>query len=342
MSTIQNDRERYLWFLYFLVVFLSSSMGDSIILIASVRYDAMKLNRFIVAVMQHIAVCDLLRTLGWVLPTLISLQADRWILGSPVAYISMFLILLTFQVSNILICVLTSSKFMMLKFPERTRSWMKKGGHVVCVFAWLGSSIFVAAVFHRKDGIYFDQDRYTILFRTSEVYAVLVFKIVTIIIPTFLIVITTFSTLCYLMKSREVARTSGGRLRWQGMVTVTTTSLVYCISIVPYIVASFTIYRARLERTANFLTAINIMSNFYIYSLTIPSFRNFISSKVLTFCRLIVLMFGKKLQPASSHKGSTTKDEPGGVPNPTELTSSQKTGLEGFMSRQSQHHVTPT
>jgi len=78
------------------------------------------------------------------------------------------------------------------------------------------------------------------------------------------------------------------------MVTVTVTATVYCICTVPFMIeqtlpmiignGTNEIQRTHvlLERMSKFLTALNIMSNFYIYSLTIPSFRQFIWSRVST------------------------------------------------------------
>ena len=52
--------ERYFWAANHLFVLLSSLIGDNLILYASFQEDALKLNKFIVSVLQHIAVSDLL------------------------------------------------------------------------------------------------------------------------------------------------------------------------------------------------------------------------------------------------------------------------------------------
>ena len=78
---ITNIGERCLLIIYLMVVLFSSLIGDTIILIASVRYNAIKLNKFIVAVMQHIAVWDLLQSISFILPTITSLLVDEWVFG---------------------------------------------------------------------------------------------------------------------------------------------------------------------------------------------------------------------------------------------------------------------
>ena len=67
---IKNDTERYLWASWFVFVFLSSLLGDSLILIASIKYKAFNLHKMIVTFIQHIAVSDLLHSIGSLAPTI--------------------------------------------------------------------------------------------------------------------------------------------------------------------------------------------------------------------------------------------------------------------------------
>ena len=49
---IHSPAERYLWAAYNLFVFVSSLIGDTLILFATFQKGAFKLNKFIVTVMQ--------------------------------------------------------------------------------------------------------------------------------------------------------------------------------------------------------------------------------------------------------------------------------------------------
>ena len=238
---ITDEVERYLLVIYLVIVLLSSLVGDSFILIASVRHSAIKLNKFIIAVMQHIALGDLMRSATCILPVVTSLIADQWVLGRTMAYINLYLNIFTFISSNLLICVLTSSKFLMLQFPEQTQRWTKRRAHVACAIVWLGSFVFVVTLYarsHHYNELSFDYARYVVTFNDNS-SVVLVFVIVSVILPTLIIILTTFATLCYLLRSIQAAHRIGGRLRWQGMVTVTVTAIVYCISVLPYMTAQF-------------------------------------------------------------------------------------------------------
>ena len=89
--SIHNKAERYSWAAYHLFVLLSSLIGDTLILFASLQKDAFKLNRFIVTAIQYIAVFDLAYAMTGVLPTIISLIANTWVLGAAICYLRVYL-----------------------------------------------------------------------------------------------------------------------------------------------------------------------------------------------------------------------------------------------------------
>ena len=129
--------ERCIWITYLLIVLLSSLIGDSIILIATIKYNAIKLNKFLVTIMQHIAVCDILASVTYVLPTMISLIANKWILGDAIAYIHVYLDTAGLVSSNILICALICSKLLLLEFPLHARRWTLTKAHITCACIWI-------------------------------------------------------------------------------------------------------------------------------------------------------------------------------------------------------------
>ena len=295
-NSIHNTTERSVWIIYLLIVLLSSLIGDSIILIASVKYNAIKLNQFLVAVMQHIAICDILAAITYVLPTMISLIANKWVLGDTAAYIHVYLDSSSFTASSILICTLTTSKLLLLTFPLKTGYWTRKNAHVTCAVIWL-LALLSPAVRLALDtsGLVFSFIEYNINFGALSAYSSVdkivlnVFNVFTYDIPAVIVIVTTILTVVMLFKARNVARRIGGDWRWQGVVTVVATATVYCISVIPDRV-TFMVFvsstkeipcESQLVRFAETLTTFNIMCNFFIYSLTILSFREFIRTKIL-------------------------------------------------------------
>ena len=61
---IHNDVERLAYAGWLMLVVVSSFLGDTLILVASIRYNAFRLHRMVVVYIQHIAACDLLNAAG--------------------------------------------------------------------------------------------------------------------------------------------------------------------------------------------------------------------------------------------------------------------------------------
>ena len=288
---IHNNSERYFWASFHLIVFSSSLIGDILILYATSRKNAFKLNKFIVTVLQYIAVADLLYSVIAVLPAATALIANRWILGDAICYARVYLSYYIYLAGMSFIAVLTTTKFLILKNPIRSTSWTKKRAHIVCCLSMLPHvTLPVLMLALSKDNIAFDFKTYTCvyLFQTKIwLKLVPVLSILTMIVPNIIIVVTTILTLKVAWKSAARVQKSAP---WQGALTVALTAAVYCISTLPlsvyHIGEQFVEdrtgpYHVRFLQIAFFLCMINTMANFYIYILTIRSFRRFIFSVIV-------------------------------------------------------------
>ena len=108
--------------------------------------------------------------------------------------------------------------------------------------------------------------------------------------PNAVIMATTFPTLKYLFEARKSAIRNKKSVPWQGALTVSLTAVVYCLTILPmgvyFIGHSFVDqdnygFHLLLLRYGAFLGMANISSNFFIYSLTITSFRKYLLSQIV-------------------------------------------------------------
>ena len=225
---IDHVGERCTLITYLLFVLLSTLIGDTIILIASVRYNAIKLNKFIVAVMQHIAVSDLLRSVSFVLPVLASLIFNSRILGTIPGYIVNILNVVSYGSGNIFISLLTTSKLAIIKFPLKTRGWTERVAHVICASIWLSQILFhTLFLVLSKHVLFFGYIEYTVTIFLLTPFARNVFYwyyVFSSIIPTFAVVLATVAILSHLFNVRKVSRRTGGSVRWQGIAAVSTTA----------------------------------------------------------------------------------------------------------------------
>ena len=79
---IKSDAVKYAWEVFLIFVAISSLIGDSTILVASIKYKAIKLQKTIVVLIQHIAVSDLMVVLTAVIPKIVSIIAYKWVFGN--------------------------------------------------------------------------------------------------------------------------------------------------------------------------------------------------------------------------------------------------------------------
>ena len=105
---IHNDGERYFWISFNILILLSSLVGDSVILIASIKYNAIKLHRVIVTFIKHIAVADLVITITHVLPNIISTIADGWVFSDALFYAKVYIWWHAYPASMLFICAMVT------------------------------------------------------------------------------------------------------------------------------------------------------------------------------------------------------------------------------------------
>jgi hypothetical protein len=297
---IESERLRYIWAGYFLFVMLSSLIGDTTILIASIKYKALKLHKAIVVIIQHIAVCDLMMSTFYVLPKCAYLIANGSMLGNFMCYLYVYIGYYLNLASPYLVCNMTVSKLLLLKYPLRFGTTTLKKAHLSCVACWLAALILPGIfLIVDCDDITFSYRGYLCVYGfSSDIWHSLrpLFAALNGIIPTSLVVAT---TIYLLILAKQVARRGRESLKWQGIMTTLLTATVYCISTLPYAAYSlgksfigadyrkknfFFIYHYRIALS---FVSLNTLSNFYIYCLTVSSFRAFVWSKMQPMYRFL-------------------------------------------------------
>ena len=303
---IEDDTERYIWAVYHIIVFLSSIIGDSLILYASFQQDAFKLNKFILSIIRHIAACDLIYAVSSVLPSAVSLLANSWVLGRVLCVARFYLGYFSYITGIYLIACLTISKLLLLKYPIRCSSWTEKMGHVTCCVisvAPLPFLIFCAVM--DWDDIEFEYKTYTCdsMHYSRDWFkqeAGLFFVSLNMYVPMCAILLATIPTLVYLVAAKKSAQRARGNIPWRGALAVVLTAIICCLSTFPTIIfEKLTAMdkkkfgNIKIARAAQFLLIVNIMSNFYIYTLTIRSFRRFLQSRLTTFISTLTTLMSK-------------------------------------------------
>ena len=305
-----SSTEKFIWISYFLIVLLSSVLGDTVILVASIKYKAFRLHEFVVTVIQHIAVCDLLLGIRTVLFRMVPIMAEEWILGDILCYVNAYSSAYLFTASFLLVCVLTISKAVLLKYPLRTSSMTKQRAHLICALIWMCSlSLPLSWVIVDKDDIFIDARVLLCRYHFSaEIWQNLFLYVHLLIIGLIICVVCASAhSVIILAKAKRAGEKSGEVIKWQGVTTVVMTLIILIIAMVPTIIFHFfersksdedqyKLYKSARITCALFM--LNVMSNFYIYCLTVSSFRQFLRFRLQEITsRVLVIVMSKLGRP---------------------------------------------
>ena len=289
---IQNKAERFVYGGWLVFIITCSLLGDTTILVASIRYKAFKLQKIVVACIQHIAVCDLLIIIGTTIPQLVSIIKDRKSNNGLLPIMSFFVIYYVYSLNIHLVSAMTLGKLLSLKYPFRAGTWTTAKIHKFCAGIWI--TVLTVPVLHiliDKEGIVFDCRVYNYMHSyTSSIWKILlpIISMVVLVNPNVIIVV---STIWLLKEARRVVTDTRESLRWQGIMTVILTAIVNTISFLPlavYLIAEPFIdkdpsvpgpFYKEFYRFSNAVTGLNVLANFFVYGLTVTSFRNFLKSK---------------------------------------------------------------
>ena len=290
---IESDAVRYTWAAYYLFVIASSWIGDSIILVASIKYKAIKLHRVVVGIIQHIAVCDLMLATVNALVRFVSLIAERWVFGRSLCYVATYVHYFTKSASIFLICAMATFKVLLLKYPLTFRTTSRGAAHRICALCWVAALILPGAhLIVDSTDEFFNYVIYQCYFgfTKTDIWSYLrpLLGCLIILPPSVTIVA---ASIYLLVIANRVARAGKTSLNWQGTVTIILTAGIYILSYLPYFVsliieslvdeetargeAFIAFYRIALT-----LLSFNTFSNFFVYCLAVHSFRSFVSSKI--------------------------------------------------------------
>ena len=259
-----------------ILVTLLSLSGNSTVLISSIKYNAIKLDKISVVLIRNIAVADLGSTLFVVIPTIGSVAADRWIYGTTLCFLLSYMVWVFSIANNLLIATLNCSKLLCLLFPFRARVRTQSAGRKISLVIWSITIIYLLlnVILRRPCAYETFIDRCNIQ-STTPFWARFDFasSLIFATIPLLVILISTI-WLLFFVKSR-------GRLCSGNLALVLSVSIVYLISLGPFIVYQI----GRLAAPGFYAFSIYVyyvstVSNPLLYYLSSSSFKEFVRNMV--------------------------------------------------------------
>jgi len=274
-----------------LVASLTSLFGNTAVLVSSIKYNAIHLDRVSVVVIQNLAVADLCYSIYSML-TLGYLTEGMQVYGAVPCYVISMLSYLFVSVDTTLVCVLNISKLTILMFPLQTRTRSFRCGRILvgCVWALCGICV-VSLILLSSVPV-----KLQVLFRAGinkcgsalpppARMLMMVFAMMFTLLPSLLIFLTTIWLLCYVRRVRGLQR--------QGVITLLLISTLFCFANAPS--GSYYFFKGALTNEdkasdwfqiyfsfSMYVLYINYACNPIIYLFTIRSYRRFIRMKVLS------------------------------------------------------------
>ena len=290
--TVKSDAERYPLISWCLIAVLGSLIGNTTILLSTIRYNAIRLDKISVLLINNIAVSDIAMAVFAVHPTLVSLIYNRWPYGDTMCYVHHFLQVPTYLSAVYLICALHLSKLHNLLYPFQSMSRTRRSAYLISAGTWLLSAVtpLVQIATDRRD-VTFDYRIYRCKYGfRAPVWQWLLAPLSTVVtvLPNVIVVGTTIALLVIIKKAK-------GRTNKQGAITALYIGCVYLLANSP--VAFYTaIYMkishlmspgARLFFDVNvygfsyFVMFINCFTNGFVYYRSVNSFKMFVKRVAL-------------------------------------------------------------
>ena len=288
-STI-TDPERYVLISWSSLSLLGSVFGNSLILLAKIRYKAIRLDKVSVELIKNIAVSDLMMGLFAVHPSLVALAYNAWPYGTLLCKITYYIAGPISYVAAVLqVCALHLNKIYTLAFPLRAVGRSRKLGYKICAVVWLLTALNpISLIAVDSSDVQFEYRAYRCMYGYSApIWKRLLLSNVIIfnLLPNIIVAVTTVSLMVLVKRAR-------GRVNKQGIFTALYVGLAYLIANGPlsfYIIffrpiisrltsspEEIKFYGDKVYTFVSFIMFLNCFANCFVYYRSVMSFKLFV------------------------------------------------------------------
>ena len=281
-SGYQTTYGRYLLIGWCALTLLISLPGNTLILVASIKYNAIRLDKVAIILIENIAVADMGVALFTILPRMASAIAAGWEYACDV---SAPVTLLFSGASILMMSALNLSKLTCLLFPLRARMRTHTQGRIIAASLWVCIVLLICLLqivtqilLGKFMGTYYDTHHYCCIIDPQPKVRLLFADVFAtfIIVPIGTMAVTTIWLMVYVKKVRGISKES--------VVTLITISLVFFVSFIPIVIGRlFTaqIYLFGHDSYYYFefvygVCYLNYIANPFVYFFTVKSFNGFV------------------------------------------------------------------
>lgn len=279
-----SNTEKTFMGLWCLLTSFFAFTGNVMVLYASIKHNAIKLDKISSVLIKNIALADIGYSI-YIVITFVSIVNDGWVFGNVLCDITNYMHLF-FGIAEIyLICALNVSKLHVLLFPMQARVRSAKSGQLIAIAMWSIMPVFhmIPAIilgrvqtfrlsFYRCEGYFTGVSKIEKFF---PMYAALCF----VIMPMLVVVIAIIWLFYYVRKVQGLQK--------QTIVTLLLISLCYFCSYLPYgvyyimkavvpAIESNVPISLHYYRFSLFMCYLNFSANPVIYIVTVKSYQEFL------------------------------------------------------------------
>ena len=298
-------------FCFFMTFF--GIFGNGTVIYASIRYNAIRLDKVSLIFVQNLALADMLYTICVILPQFVTYTAGSWILGDVYCFVMAQVGIIPVSANTCTVLAITAYRLRVVTNPFLNVS--KKYARIAVGITWIIACIptVVFQVYKAKSAFHPENGRCLSDIYDNDSARVLVMSCVGLIVVLPLFAITTCNIiLCTIAAkhSRRSPATPGEKGNYRALLMVCCLSGLFIISWTPYLVYTFLKIKrpnmpAALDLLAFHCIFINSFGNPILYTVTNKRFGLFVRQLVLN---LLCLAKGIDVRDdTTGDSGSTSK-----------------------------------
>ena len=308
--------------IYCFVMVLFGFFGNGTVLYSSIRYNAIRLDRVSLMLVQNLAVADILYTFCAIFPQLVTDIAGKWVLGKAYCFISAQISFIPGSANALTVLFITSYRLWIVTHPfHDTKKWIVK---LIIGMIWLVASSGTVISLAYQCASTFDPDNAKC---TSGVYqydkASSFFNIAVAVIVFLPMLAITIQNVILSVIAIRARRRIKARSNYKALVMVCALSGLFIVSWVPYII--YVILKRKVETPqaldimAFHCIYLNAFGNPILYTLTNRRFGAYVQGVIFSVC---CGLCGKRVDAKSLQQRFP------GRPGPTSSTADAKSSSQ--------------
>lgn len=282
-----NYPEWILMIVWSISIFITSLIGNTVVLLATLRYNAIKLDEISVVLIRNIAVADLGVAI-YVVSTLPGIITRKYPYSDFFCAFSKTWLYSCLMTEVVLVAALSISKLLWILKPLQALSRSKKNGRIIASLIWLVMICFAAATTISRESAndnwtFFESSLYQCSRQNLNKSSGILFKSIVMsfnAVPQVVITVATVWLLALVSKA--------GKIHRRGLVTILLVCALFFISHAPYgclyqIMKLFVKadWMSVFYRWSYYIVYLNYAANPFLYYASIDSFQRFVKQRVL-------------------------------------------------------------